>query len=326
MQRLNLLVAIVIVLALGSVLAFAYMELKQRNEPKLKVATTTSLYDTGLLDFIGSYYENKYDTKLIFNPLGTGQAIAYARMGEADVLLVHSPSQELSFMKDNFGVARKIIAYNFFAIIGPPGDPDNIDGLTPLDTLKKIVELGRAGKASWVSRGDNSGTYTKENSLWTKDNFDISELRTETDWYIEAGAGMGQTLLVTNQRRAYTLTDMGTYLKYETEGAIDLTVYDNQGKDLLNVYSVYAVNPAKVAGVNFDNAVAFIKFLVSDEGQGIIGNFGISQVGQQLFYPAVKLLEENSDPQMAGLIRQYAFFDNYECPPAYRGGQDELYQ
>jgi tungstate transport system substrate-binding protein len=325
MKRLTLLVAVIVVLALGSVLAFGYIDLRQRNEPKLKVATTTSLYDTGLLDFIGSYYENKYDTKLLFNPVGTGQAIAYARMGEADVLLVHSPSQELSFMKDNFGVCRKIIAYNFFAIIGPPGDPDNITGLTPLNALKKIVESGRAGKASWVSRGDNSGTYTKENSLWTKDNFNISQLRTE-NWYTEAGAGMGQTLLIANQRRAYTLTDMGTYLKYVTQNAIDLAVFDNQGKDLLNVYSVYAVNPAKVTGVNFDNAVALIKFLVSDEGQGIIGNFGISQVGQQLFYPAVNLLKENSDPQMAGMIRQYAFFDNYECPPAYRAGQDELYQ
>lgn len=325
MKRLILLVAVVVVLALGSVLAFAYMELEQRNEPKLKVATTTSLYDTGLLDFVGSYYENKYDTKLLFNPVGTGQAIAYAEMGEADVLLVHSPSQELSFMKDNFGVCRKIIAYNFFAIIGPPDDPDNIEGLTPLDALKRIENAGRAGKARWVSRADNSGTYTKENSLWTKAGLNISQLRTE-NWYIETGLGMGQTLLAANEKGAYTLTDMGTYLKYETQGAIDLAVFYNQGKDLLNVYSVYAVNPAKVSGVNFDNAVAFIKFLISDEGQGIIGNFGVSQVGQQLFYPAVKLLEENSDPQMAALIRQYAFFDNYECPPAYRAGQEELYQ
>jgi tungstate transport system substrate-binding protein len=322
MRRLTLLVVVVVIIALGSILALVYL---QRNKPQLKVATTTSLYDTGLLNFIGSYYENKYDTKLFFNPVGTGQAIAYAEMGEADVLLVHSPSQENKFMlADNFGVCRKIIAYNFFAIVGPPGDPDNIKGLSPIDALKRIENLGGA-VTRWVSRADNSGTYTKENSLWTKAGFNISQLRTE-DWYIETGTGMGQTLLIANQKGAYTLTDMGTYLKYETENAIDLAVFDNQGKDLLNVYSVYAINSTKITGLNFDGAVAFIKFLVSDEGQGIIGNFGINEVGQQMFYPAVSLLEENTDPSMAALIRQYAFFDNYECPSAYRAGQDELYQ
>jgi len=326
MKRLTLLVSVVFVIALVSLIAIGYVEFGRINKPKLRVATTTSLHDTGLLDFMQSYYENKYNTKLLFNAVGTGQAIALVKMGEADVLLVHAPSSEFQFMADNFGVCRKIIAYNFFAIVGPRGDPDNIKDMQPIDALKKIVTSGRAGKASWISRGDNSGTYIKENSLWTKAGFDISQLRSESSWYTEAGVGMGQTLLVANEKRAYTLTDIGTYLKYKMDNAIDLTTLVSQGKDLLNVYSVIAVNPAKITGLNFDGAVAFIKFLVSDEGQGMINNFGVSQYGQQLFYPAVKLLKENSDPQMAELIRQYAFFDNTECPLASRAGYEELYR
>lgn len=313
-----------IALVLCSIVAAGCVELGQRGKPKLKVATTTSLYDAGLLDFIGEYYEEKYNTKILFIPVGTGQAIYQAKMGEADVLLVHAPSVEFQFMEDNLGMARKIIAYNFFAITGPIEDPAGIRDLPPIQALGKIAEAGRAGITTWISRGDNSGTHIKEKDLWTTAGFDVSRLRREP-WYIELGVGMGATLRMASEKGAYTLADVGTYLQYLNRGLIDLRVLVGQGKELLNVYSVMAVSPKTYPGLDFDGAISFIKFLVSDEGQAMIGDYGKDEYGQPLFYPAVKLLRENTDAQIAGWIREYAFFENTECPPIYRGGHEELY-
>ncbi len=309
--------------------AVAYVELPYRSKPKLQIATTTSLYDTGLLDSIASYYQQRYGVSLFFISAGTGQAIQYAKMGEADLLLVHAPSSENTFIQaDCLGVVRKIIAYNFFAIVGPADDSAGIENLSPTAALSKIADAGRAGNAKWVSRGDNSGTHIKEGSLWTKAGFSASQLREES-WYREAGTGMGATLNMANEMRAYTLADMGTYLKYYTKGLIDLKVLVGQGADLLNVYSVMAVSPSAHPELNFSGALDFIKFLVSNEGQNLIGTYGVSEYGRPLFFPAVQLLNENTDPTIASWIRNYAFlsYDNqkWECPPPYRAGQDNLY-
>lgn len=319
----------VVVVAIAIVGAIVYVELPYRLNPKLQIATTTSLYDTGLLDSIASYYQQHYGVSLFFISAGTGQAIQYAKMGEADLLLVHAPSSENTFMQvDGLGVVRKIIAYNFFAIVGPADDPAGIDNLSPIAALSKIVDAGRAGNAKWVSRGDTSGTHIKEGSLWTKAGFSASQLREES-WYQEAGTGMGVTLNMANEMRAYTLADMGTYLKYYTSGLVNLKVLVGQGADLLNVYSVMAVNPSTHPELNFSGAVDFIRFLVSDEGQNLIGSFGASEYGRPLFYPAVRLLNENIDLTIAGWIRDYAFLSyddqKWECLPPYLAGQDNLY-
>lgn len=314
------LIALALCIAIGG-----YVELGQREKPKLKIATTTSLYDTGLLDHIGSHYEEKHDTKLIFIPVGTGQAIHQAKMGEADVVMVHSPHVELQFMRENLGVARKVIAYNFFAIVGPSDDPAGIKDLPSLEALKKLVIFGRAGIASWISRGDNSGTHIKEKDLWVAAGFDISHLRRES-WYIESGAGMGATLWIANQKRAYTLTDISTYLRYFNRGLIDLHVLVGEGKELLNVYSVIIVNPKIYPQLNFGSAVSFVKFLVSEEGQAMINDYGKDEYGRYLFYPAVKLLKENENAEIANWIKEYAFFENTECPLIYRAGLEELYR
>lgn len=311
------------------VCAVAYIEIPHRLNPKLQIATTTSLYDTGLLDSIAGYYQQHYGTSLFFIAAGTGQAIQHAKMGEADLLLTHAPSSENAFIQvDNLGVVRKIIAYNFFVIVGPADDPAGIENLSPTAAFSKIVDVGRAGNARWVSRGDDSGTHIKESSLWVKTGFSTSQLREES-WYREAGTGMGATLNMANEMRAYTLTDIGTYLKYHIRGLIDLKVLVGQGEDLLNVYSVMAVTPSTHPELNFSGAVDFIRFLVSDEGQNLIGSYGVSEYGQPLFYPAVRLLKENTGPVMADWIRDYAFisYDNkkWECPPPYRAGQDNLY-
>jgi tungstate transport system substrate-binding protein len=296
------------------------------SKEKLVVSTTTSLYDTELLDIIEDRFEAKYPIDVYFISVGTGLAIKHAQRGDADLILVHAPSKELTFLEEGYGVCRKIIAYNFFAIVGPEADPANIKGLPPLQALWNIVETGRneGAKPYWISRGDESGTHTKEKGLWTLAGFNWSTLRNE-EWYVEAGAGMGKTLQIADNLDAYTLADMGTYLKYYEDGIISLEALVTKGKELLNVYSVIAVNKTRHPHVNFDGAITFIKFLVSEEGQEIIADFGKDGYKQNLFYPAVDLLKHNTDPTIVEWIKNYAFFNGYECPPEYQGNHPELY-
>ncbi|RLI44879.1 tungsten ABC transporter permease [Candidatus Bathyarchaeota archaeon] len=294
------------------------------KKEKLTVSTTTSLYDTGLLNVIEDTFEAKYPIDLQIISRGTGLAIKLAQDGDADMMLVHAPSKELPFLTQGYGVCRKIIAYNFFAIVGPETDPAEIQGLTTLEALTKIVEAGRKRQAMWISRGDESGTHAKEKELWRAANFTWEELRSETNWYVEARKGMGGTLILASERSAYTLTDMGTYLSHSTADLIALKVFISQEKELLNVYSAIAVNQTRHPHTNFNGAINFIKFLVSDEGQQLIGDYGKNEYGQPLFYPAVKLLQESNDP-LANLIREYALFNGTECPAEYRYGHSELY-
>jgi len=315
-----LLVCVVIVSVAGTTYYLAGASRRER----VIVSTTTSLYDTGLLDFIEAEFEAEYPIDLNFISVGTGIAIQHAQRGDADLILVHSPKDELKFLTDGTGVNRKIIAYNFFAVVGPETDPARIRDTAPLQALSKIVESGRNGTARWVSRGDNSGTHAKEKSLWADAGFDWTALTRES-WYINAGSGMGETLKKADYFSAYTLADMGTYLKYEKDGLISLKVLVEEGKDLLNVYSAIAVNQTLHQSVNFQGAMAFVKFLISEQGQQIIEDFGRDEYGQSLFYPAVGVLTENTEPTIAEWIRDYAFFDDTECPLQYRRGYPELY-
>ena len=294
------------------------------SKKKLVISTTTSLYDTELLDTIEDQFEAKYPVDVYFISVGTGLAITHAQRGDADMIMVHAPSKELTFLESGYGTCRKIVAYNFFAIVGPEADPANIKDLSPTQALSNIVNAGRNKGAKWVSRGDDSGTHIKEKELWTVARVDWSTLRDES-WYVEAGAGMGKTLQVADNLDAYTLADMGTYLKYHKDGIISLKTLVTQGEELLNVYSAIAGNRTKHSHINFDEAITFIEFLISEEGQEIIANFGKDVYGQSLFYPAVNLLKKNTDPTIAQWIRNYAFFDGYECPPEYWGNHPELY-
>jgi len=299
-----------------------YMQTFSRD--RLVVSTTTSLFDTGLLDEIETHFEKTYPINLNFISVGTGLAITFAERGDADMILVHAPSKEFQFLAEGYGLCRKIIAYNFFTIVGPETDPAEIEGLSSEEALTKIIEVGRNGEAKWISRGDDSGTHTKEKELWTAISFDITMLQAE-NWYIEAGAGMGKTLQITEEHSAYTLADMGTYLKYYHENLITLKVLVSQGQPLLNVYSAIAVNKTLHPSTNFDGAVSLIKFLVSEEGQQIINNYGQEMYGRSLLYPAVELLEEETDQMLIRWIREYAFLNGYECPPQYHDGHHELY-
>ena len=294
------------------------------SKRRLMVSTTTSLFDTELLDTIEDQFEAKYPIDVYFISVGTGLAITHAQRGDADMILVHAPSQELTFLEGGHGACRKIVAYNFFAMVGPEIDPANIKDLSPIQALSNIVDTGRNKGANWISRGDDSGTHTKEKQLWTTAGFNWTLLR-EEDWYVEAGAGMGKTLQVADNLDAYTLADMGTYLKYYKDGIISLKTLVAQGEELLNVYSAIAGNQTRQPHINLDDAITFIKFLISDEGQETIASFGKDLYDQSLFYPAVDLLRQNTDPTTAQWIKNYAFFDGHECPPEYWDDHPELY-
>lgn len=312
-----------ITIAITSVAGTAYY-VGSNSQDRLVVSTTTSLYDTGLLDIIEDQFEAEHSIDLYFISVGTGLAIKHAERGDADMILVHAPSKELSFLEDGYGVCRKIIAYNFFAIVGPEADSANIRRSSPTQALSNIVETGNQEGTKWVSRGDHSGTHTKEKALWETAGFNWTIIRDE-EWYVEAGAGMGKTLQIADNLEAYTLTDMGTYLKYFKASIISSEALVTEGEELLNVYSAIAGNQTLHPDINFDLAITFMKFLASEKGQDIIASFGEDLYEQSLFYPAVNLLEHDTEPTIAQWITDYAFFSGYECPPEYQDDRPELY-
>ena len=321
-----------IVIIAGTLVYFNYF-----SKRRLFISTTTSLYDTGLLDAIELDYESTHNVDLQITAVGTGVAIQQAESGDADIVLVHAPSTELTFLEGGYGVNRKIIAYNFFTIVGPADDPAQISGKTANDAMSSLFTYGQnladqSGQTQiWVSRGDNSGTNSKEKSLWTAAGYNYTELSTEP-WFAVTGQGMGATLTVANQKNAYTLSDIGTYLKFSTDGTIDLEALILEEQSLLNVYSVMAVNTATVQAnqtiheqINFNDAMNFIEYLISTPTQQLINDFGKDTYGQPLFYEAVQPLKDNSPQPIVSWIEDYAFFDGSECPPQYRSGYPELY-
>lgn len=302
-----------------------YFSVASKGRRTLVVSTTTSLYDTGLLEPLEERFESEHPVDLYFISVGTGLAMQHAQRGDADVILVHAPSSEEAFLTGGYGVCRKIIAYNFFVIIGPTTDPAAIRDLAVSEALRRIVNAGRSGNAIWVSRGDESGTHIKEKQLWASAGFNWTLLGQEP-WLLESGAGMGRTLLIANERNAYILADIGTYLKYFGGGLISLEVLVSEDKELLNVYSAIAVNPDRVSGVNFEDAITFIRFLISDEAQKSIEHYQKDVYGRSLFHPAVNLLKEDTEPILTQWIREFAFFNGTECPTEYRRGHPELYE
>lgn len=322
--------ATIIVIA-GTMAYFTYFAKR-----RLFISTTTSLYDTGLLDEIEKDYEATHNIDLNIVAVGTGIAIQHAQNGDADVVLVHSPSVEKTFLEDGYGVNRKIIAYNFFTIVGPETDPAGITGKTITEALNSIVAYGesladQSGQTQiWVSRGDNSGTHSKEKSLWSAAGYNYT-LITEEPWYASTGQGMGATLNIANQKEAYCLADIGTYLKFYTDSIISLPALITEEQSLLNVYSVMAVNPTVPVNktiheqINFNDAMDFIQYLVSPETQQLITNFGKDTYGQSLFTGAVQPLKDNMPQPLISWVQDYAFFDGSECPPQYRKDYADLY-
>jgi tungstate transport system substrate-binding protein len=241
----------------------------------LILATTTSTQDSGLLDVLVPAFETAsgYNVKTV--AVGSGAALKLGEEGNADVLMVHSPAAEKTFMDDGFGVNRQLLMHNMFLVVGPPADPAGINGMTSAaDAFTKIADT----RSTFVSRGDGSGTETKEKAIWK-----AAGIAPEGDWYIQSGQGMGPTLQIASEKKGYTLTDKATWLA--TKANLDLQAMVEKDPVMLNIYHVIQVNPDKWPKVNAAGAAAFSQFVLSPAGQKIIGEFGVDKYGQQLFVP-----------------------------------------
>ena len=248
------------------------------------LATTTSTQDSGLLDVLIPVFEKKtgYFVKTI--AVGSGQAMAMGRKGEADVLLVHSPAAEKKFVSEGYGIHRRLVMHNDFIIVGPPEDPAKIRGLkSAAEAFGKIA----SARVLFISRGDNSGTDAKEKAIWK----DCGIHPVKEKWYQQTGLGMGETLNVASEKRAYTLSDRGTYLALKRH--LQLDILTEGDAILLNIYHVIEVNPAKWPKVNTAGAKAFADFMVSREVQGMIKTFGVDKFGSPLFFPDAGKKEED---------------------------------
>jgi tungstate transport system substrate-binding protein len=252
----------------------------------LRIATTTSLENTGLLAELERVYENEAGMDLQFIAQGTGQSIDTAKRGDVDLVLVHAPALEEQFVNDGYGINPRCIAYNYFIIVGPEADPAGIKNMSPVEAFKAIYIAGTNNTPGvvFVSRGDNSGTHAQEKALWKEAGYDYEkDILDSGAWYVEAGKGMGDTLILTNEKKAYTLSDEGTYLSFKDRLALVPVI--EQGTELMNRYSAIAVNPEKYPGVNAEGAADFINWLISDEAKQLIGDFGKAEFGKPLFVP-----------------------------------------
>jgi tungstate transport system substrate-binding protein len=253
---------------------------------KILIATTTSLYDTGLLNYLETKFEAQNNVDLLITSQGTGKAIELAKRGDADVLLVHSPTQEMAFLEGGNGLNRRSFASNYFVIVGPASDPAGIKGMTPEDAFKTILTKGKAGDTTvmFVSRGDGSGTHTAEQNIWKGAGYTYAkDVQKSGNWYIEAGKGMGETLQMASEKGAYTLTDEGTYLAYQSK--LNLNPIVTQGASLLNIYSVMSVLTSKQPVEKITMANDFINFLLSPQTQQDIADYGKDKYGKSLFTP-----------------------------------------
>ena len=247
------------------------------------LSTTTSTQDSGLLDVLVPLFEKKSGLTVKTISVGTGQALALAARGEADVTLAHAASLEKKYVAEGKMTNRRLVMYNDFVIIGPPDDPAKIKGLPKaLDALRRIAE----SQSRFVSRGDKSGTNVLELALWKQ-----AGIEPKGAWYIESGQGMGQTLGIANDRRAYTLTDRATYLAFAKR--VDLPILVEKDRPLLNIYSVMEVNPANGPRVNVAGGKAFAEFILSPETQAVIRTFGMDKYGQALFVPIAGKKDED---------------------------------
>ena len=266
----NILVGLVILLFIAGA---ALVEAQQKT---IILATTTSTQDSGLLDVLIPVFEKKtgYFVKTI--AVGSGQAMAMGQKGEADVLLVHSPEAEKKFVAEGYGINRRIIMHNDYIIVGPAEDAAKIKGTkSSAESFKKIAST----RSLFLSRGDNSGTHSKEREIWKTAGISAEGEK----WYQQTGLGMGQTLSVTAEKKGYTLADRGTYLALKKNLGLDILVEGDA--ILLNVYHVIEVNPVKWPKVNAGGAKAFGDFMVSRETQEIIKTFGVEKFGSPLFFP-----------------------------------------
>ncbi|NOQ81069.1 MAG: solute-binding protein [Methylophaga sp.] len=263
-MKLNQLVTVVLLLAsTHSVFAVEH----------LKLSTTSSTDNSGLLAVLHPVFEAKYGVKVDVIAVGTGKALKIGGNGDVDVVFVHAPAAELKYVEQGDFIERRAVMHNDFVIVGPQSDSANIgQAQSAAQALQIIAKM----KADFISRGDDSGTHKKEKHLWSK-----AEVKPEGDWYIQAGQGMGAVLKIADEKQAYALTDRGTQIAYADK--MSLIVIFEGDEALFNPYHVMAVNPNKHTHVNYELANKYIEFVTSEQGQTLIADF--KKGGQQLFYP-----------------------------------------
>jgi tungstate transport system substrate-binding protein len=266
-RKMHLLVFVVASLVLGALCTGC------EQPENVKMATTTSTDNSGLLDVLLPAFTEKCGIKVEVIAVGTGRAIKHGENGDVDLILVHAREAEDKFVADGFGVNRRNVMHNDFVITGPAADPAGIRGIKDAtEALRKIAQ----SKSFFISRGDDSGTHKKEKQLWR-----TAGVTPGGDWYLSAGQGMGAVLTIANEKQAYTLTDRGTYIAMKSK--LQLPVLVEGDERLHNPYGVIAVNPAKHPHVKYAAAMKFIEWLTSREAQDIIRNF--RKEGEVLFYP-----------------------------------------
>jgi tungstate transport system substrate-binding protein len=242
-------------------------------ETVLRMSTTTSTENSGLLKVLNPVFEKRYGIRIEVLAVGTGKALKLAENGDVDVLLVHAPDAEAAFVAAGYGVNRKRVMFNDFVLVGPDNDSAGVKSAQTVDeALQKISKA----KAFFISRGDDSGTHQKELALWQK-----TGLKPQGEWYISAGQGMGAVLTMADEKQAYALSDRGTYLAMQAK--LQLTVLNEGDEALVNPYHVMAVNPQRFPNINYESAMRYIEFLTGEEGQALIA--GYKKLGQALFHP-----------------------------------------
>lgn len=251
------------------------------GDNRLTLATTTSTENSGLLDAILPSFEEAFAADVDVIAVGTGQALELGSNGDADVLLVHARAREDAFVEAGNGTQRYDVMFNDFVIIGPTDDPAGIAGMS--DAAAAFTQIAQSG-AGFISRGDDSGTHTKELAIW-----DAADITPAGDWYVSAGQGMGAVLTIAEEELAYTLTDRGTYIARTAEG-ISLQVLVEGDEVLFNPYGVVPVNPEVHPNVNAELAQSFVDWLTSVETQEAIADFQVE--GQQLFFPDSETYQE----------------------------------
>jgi tungstate transport system substrate-binding protein len=303
-SRIIFIVVLLAIVAVGSYVAYMYMQPPPKQQ--LILSTTTSTFDTGLLDYLIPIFETKYNAKVMVLSKGTGESIEIAKRGDADVVLVHARELEEPFVNDGYGVHRVGVMYNDFIIIGPGDDPAGIKGLANASlAFQKIVNTGARDVAVFISRADRSGTNVKELSIWAK--IGVKPSNKTFTWYLEAGAGMGTVLRMTNEKKAYTLTDRATWLAFKDQ-LTNLNVLTEKDPDLLNPYAVIPVNPQKYPQRNYKMALAFAKFLISEEEQKLIADY--KRGGETLFFPIARNFNRANELGFPNQEKEITWYDS----------------
>jgi len=294
-----------LILMVAVVGVFAYEQYTRSQKSVIVLATTTSTYDSGLLDYLMPIFQEKYNVEVHIISVGTGQAIETAKRGDADLVLVHSRQLELEFVNSTYGIHRVGVMYNDFMIIGPTSDPAGINGLAnATEAFRRIAEAGAKGNAIFISRADKSGTNMLELSIWSRLGMTPSN-KTQT-WYLEAGAGMGTVLRMANEKGAYTLTDRATWLSFKNQ-LTNLKVLVEGDVILLNPYAIILVNPEKYPQRNYRGALKLAKWMISEEGQNLIANF--KKEGETLFIPIARDFNKAHELGFPEQEKEIAWYD-----------------